>query len=156
MGEHPLLPRHPSDLGAHLHRELMDELGVERKSMPYVHACCLVFNRRSLPFLEECYRVARDLERRGTCPLAYDESIINVLLWRAGAARHLESCNIHHGFCEGYLDGSFEEDPEFRRRYGGHPYRFDSFHYCKDRARAEWMLESLSKRSSEIAAAQAP
>lgn len=155
-GEHPLLPRHPSDLGAHLHRELMAELGVERKSMPYVHSCCLAFSRRNRPFLEECYRIAQDLERRGTVPLAYDESIVNVLLWRAGATRQLESCNIHHGFCEGYLDGSFRDDPEFQRRYGSHPYRFDSFHYCKDPARAEWMLESLSERLSEIAVAQAP
>lgn len=141
--EYPLLPRHPHDLGAHLHGELMKELGVGAKLLPYLHSCCVAFSPRCRAFIEECYAVSRRFDRRRSHPLVVDESIINVMLWKAGARRYLESCNIDQKFYDCYLQGSWGCNPEFQQLYGQWPFRFLTFHYCKDPSRAEHMLQGL-------------
>jgi hypothetical protein len=143
VGDLPLLPRHPRDLGDEVNGPLMARLGVWAKSMPYVHSCALAFAPSCQAFLEECQAVGRDCDRSGEHPLVVDETIVNVLLWKHGATRYLPSSNIPHRFFERYLDRSYPEDPEFRARYLGHPYHFRTFHYCKDPERAGAMLDRL-------------
>jgi hypothetical protein len=143
VGAYPLLPRHPRDLGDDVNGEWMGRLGVREKSMPYVHSCTIAFSPACRAFLEECQRVCGDCDRTGEHPPVVDETILNALLWKHGATRSLSSCNIPHRFFERYLDGTFESDPEFESRFGGHPYHFHTFHYCKDPERAQSMLDRL-------------
>jgi hypothetical protein len=143
----PLLPRHPRDLGDEVNGALMAELGVARKSMPYAHSCAMGFGPACRAFLVECDAVARDCERRGAHPPVVDETIVNVLLWKHGAARQLASANLPHRLFESWLSGSLEGDPEFLSRYAGHPWQAATFHYCKDPARARWMLETMRARA---------
>ncbi|HEV7518814.1 MAG TPA: hypothetical protein VGR07_21160 [Thermoanaerobaculia bacterium] len=143
VGAYPLLPRHPRDLGDEVNGGLMGQLGVQAKSMPYVHSCTLAFAPACREFLAECLAVARDCDRRGDHPPVVDETIVNVLLWKHGATRYLPSCNIPHRFFERYLDGTYADDPEFAARFRGYPYHFHTFHYCKDPERAASMLARL-------------
>ncbi len=141
--DYPLAPRHPQELGP-LRRELMAELGVARQTMPYVHACCMAFSGGCAAFFAECYQVSQELARRsGGGGPQRDEAIFNVMLWRRGATRQLPSCNIARRFAPLYLDGSYAADADFAEHYGGHAYRFLSFHYGKDPAAAARLLEAL-------------
>ena len=145
--DYPLVPRHPQELGP-LVEELRTELGVERQTMPFVQSCCFAFSRRCLPFFEECKRVGRDLA--GRCPGTYvrDEPIVNVLLWQRNADRQLPSCNIPKRYYPLYLDGTYASDAEFQSCYGGHPFRFDTFHFCKNPERSRQMLDELIARDT--------
>jgi hypothetical protein len=143
VGETPLLPRHPRDLGDEVNGALMAELGVAAKSMPYAHSCTLGFAPSCRPFLAECAAVARGCERRGTHPPVVDETIVNVLLWKWGARRQLPSVNLPHRLFESWLAGRLTEDPDWRERYAGHPWEALTFHYAKDPARARAMLAAM-------------
>jgi hypothetical protein len=143
VGAYPLLPRHPRDLGDEVNGGLMAKLGVTAKSMPYVHSCTVAFSPACREFLLECQAISRDCEGRGEPPPVVDETVFNVLLWKHGATRALPACNIPYRFFDGYLDGTYPEDPEFAQRFAGHPYFFHTFHYCKDPARAAAMLDRL-------------
>jgi hypothetical protein len=141
--DHPLAPRHPQELG-HLQCELMAELGVARQTMPFVHSCCLAFSGRCADFFTECHRVSEEASRRHPAGApVLDEPLLNVMLWRRGATRQLDCCNIAFRFAGLYLDGSYAADPDFLRHYAGHPFRFHTFHYCKDPAAAARLLAAL-------------
>ena len=145
MGETPLLPRHPRDLGDEVNGALMAELGVTAKSMPYAHSCTLAFGPSCRRFLAECDEVARERDRRGDHPPVVDETIANVLLWRWGATRQLPSVNLPHRLFESWLAGRLEDDPELLARYRGHPWEALTFHYAKDPLRARAMLNAMLK-----------
>jgi hypothetical protein len=147
VGDYPLLPRHPQELGP-LVEELRTELGVARQTMPYVQSCCLVFSRRCLPFVADCERVGRDLARRSPGAPVLDEPIVNVLLWQRNAGRQLPSCNIPKRYYPRYLDGTLESDADFLSCYGGHPFHFHTFHFCKDPERSRRMLDELIERDT--------
>lgn len=146
-GDHPLVPRHPQELGP-LVEELRKDLGVARQTMPYVQSCCLVFSRRCLPFFADCERIARDLAGRSPGAPVLDEPIVNVLLWQRNAGRQLPSCNIPKRYYQRYLDGTLESDAEFLSCYGGRPYRFHTFHFCKDPVKSQRMLDELIERDT--------
>jgi hypothetical protein len=143
--DYPLVPRHPQDLGKD-QRQLMDKFGVARQTMPFVHTCCMAFSSGCAPFFAECYRASQEVVRRPRgVELLSDEPLLNVMLWRRGATRQLDCCNILWEFAGGYLDGSYASDPNFVWHYGGHPYRFHTFHYCKDPAAAARLLDALAR-----------
>lgn len=145
VGTYPLVPRHPSELG-HLEGELMAELGVRKQSMPFVHSCCIAFSHACKPFLQECDRVSQDLVRRVPDKIGGDEPVMNVLLWKINATRYLDSCNIHWRFFDSYIDNSSSRNAEFLHCYGGYPFCFYTFHYCKDPEQARHMLQGLMAR----------
>lgn len=157
VGDYPLVPRHPQELGPSV-EELRAELGVARQTMPFVQSCCLVFSRRCLPFFADCEKVVRDLVGRdlvgrdlaGRSPGApvLDEPIVNVLLWQRNADRQLPSCNIPKRYYPRYLDGTLESDADFLSSYGGRPYRFHTFHFCKDPVRSRRMLDELIEKDT--------
>jgi hypothetical protein len=147
-GDLPLLPRHPRDLGDEVNGALMAELGVAQKSMPYAHSCAMGFGPACRAFLAECDGVARGCERRGAHPPVVDETIVNVLLWKRGATRQLPSANLSHRLFESWLLGRLAGDPEWISRYAGHPWLAATFHYCKDPARARWMLGEMVRRTA--------
>ena len=155
-GELPLLPRHPRDLGDEVNGTLMAELGVAQKSMPYAHSCAMGFGPACRAFLAECDEVARGCERRGAHPPVVDETIVNVLLWKHGATRQLPSANLPHRLFESWLEGSLAGDPELLSRYAGHPWHAATFHYCKDPARARWMLDRMLREMLLRAADKIP
>jgi hypothetical protein len=68
---------------------LMKLLGVTAKTQPYVHATYL-YDRTSIPFLEEVAEIERWILKRrffgiGYSPPNFDETILNVALWKHGA-----------------------------------------------------------------------
>jgi hypothetical protein len=147
--DYPLVPRHPQDLGRD-QRQLMDQLGVTRQTMPFVHTCCMAFSRGCAPFFAECYRAGQEAVRRSRGgELLSDEPLLNVMLWRRGATRQLDCCNILWEFAGEYLDGSYASDPNFAWHYGGHPYCFHTFHYCKDPVVAARLLDDLVRRAGQ-------
>jgi hypothetical protein len=145
IGETPLLPRHPRDLGDEVNGALMAELGVAAKSMPYAHSCAIGFAPSCRRFLAECDALARDCEQRGAHPPVVDETIMNVLLWKWGATRQLPSVNLPHRLFESWLAGRLTDDPAWRKRYAGHPWEALTFHYAKDPARARAMLAAMRR-----------
>jgi len=150
VGDYPLVPRHPQELG-YLVKELRTDLGVERQTMPFVQSCCLVFSRRCLPFLADCERISRDLAGQSgqySGAPVLDEPIVNVLLWQRNADRQLPSCNIPKRYYPLYLDGTYGSDAEFLSCYGGHPFRFHTFHFCKDPEGSRHMLDELIERDT--------
>ncbi|HWM93315.1 MAG TPA: hypothetical protein VN493_21310 [Thermoanaerobaculia bacterium] len=148
VADYPLLPRHPQELG-HLVEELKTELGVERQTMPYAQSCCFVFSRRCQAFLEDCQRISGDLASRSPGAPVLDEPVANVLLWRRNAVRQLPSCNIPKRYYPLYQDGTYESDADFQSCYGGHPFRFHTFHFCKDPERSRHMLAELIERDCQ-------
>lgn len=70
-------------------KTLMKLLGVTSKTQPYVHATYL-FNKTQRPFLEEVAEIERWITNRkffglGYSPPNYDETILNVALWKHDA-----------------------------------------------------------------------
>jgi len=77
-------PHDPDNQG-----RLMQLLSVSHKSQPYAHGTYL-YARNARPFLEECKSVGRWIRDRRRGPFGYrpnnfDETILNVMLWRHGA-----------------------------------------------------------------------
>jgi hypothetical protein len=150
VGETPLLPRHPRDLGDEVNGPLMAELGVAAKSMPYAHSCTLGFAPSCRPFLAACDAVARDRERRGSHPPVVDETIVNVLLWKWGARRQLPTVNLPHRLFESWIAGRLADDPELLARCAGHPWEALTFHYAKDPERARAMLAAMLETAGPV------
>ncbi len=65
VGDYPLLPRHPRDLGDDVHGAWRERLGVAGKSTPYLHSCTVAFAPGCRAFLEECLAVTQECDRRG-------------------------------------------------------------------------------------------
>lgn len=70
---------HPNDPDNQ--KNIMDFLNVKTKTQPYVHATYL-FSNTCKPFLEECYKISQELNNKNIIPLNYDETILNVMLWK--------------------------------------------------------------------------
>lgn len=79
IAEFPLMSRHPNDPDNQ--KQIMNLLNVDNKSQPYMHATYL-FSESSKYFLKECYNVAMKLYNDGIIPPNYDETILNVMLWK--------------------------------------------------------------------------
>lgn len=75
----PLGSLHPDD--PNNQQNVMNYLGVTSKSQPYVHATYL-FSNQCKPFLENCYKLSIDLMSKNIKPNNYDETILNVMLWK--------------------------------------------------------------------------
>jgi hypothetical protein len=75
----PLSPRHPGDPADYV--SFMKRYNVTRRTTPYIHAH-IIWTFRALPFL----RSAQSLLREGGFHKAnYDETAINVMLWKVKA-----------------------------------------------------------------------
>jgi len=127
---HPLCARHPHDPDNQA--DLMRRLGVARKTMPYVHGH-FVFAPSCRPFLQEWSRLCSRYRR---VPAA-DETILNVLLWKEGASRHLP---LYDPYFE-IVEAQFAWQDALRSL--GDDVRCHVVHGCKDPARAAQILLRL-------------
>lgn len=144
--DYPLLPRHPSDLESNLVADLMEDLQVEEKNLPYLHSCCMSWTPRCRSFLRRCWNLSRQFDASGRHPFVWDESLVNVLLWKQGAKRYLPCLNIDKKHFPAWDSDRLLEDPEFARRYARHPYRLATFHGCKNRAAARRILQAARNK----------
>jgi hypothetical protein len=75
----PLSPRHPDNPNNYDH--FMRAFNVSKRTTPYMHAH-MIWNYRAMPFLRNLQALLRQGHFRGA---NFDESAVNVMLWRAGA-----------------------------------------------------------------------
>lgn len=146
--DYPLLPRHPSDLEAGLVKDLMEDLRVKEKNLPYLHSCCVSWTPRCRPFLRRCWEISRRFDDSGRHPLVWDESLINVLLWKRKARRYLPCLNIDKKHFAPWLEDRLGSDSSFAQRYATREYHCATFHGCKQAERAAAMLAAARGKES--------
>ena len=75
-----------------LEMPIMNLLGIRERSMHYVQTCFIVFNKNCKNFFEECVEVSNNINVMSHSLLYapyHDETIINVMLWKRNAKKHL-------------------------------------------------------------------
>ncbi len=95
--DYPLCPLHPDD--PNNQQLLMNFLGITQKSMAYVHGH-VVFSQKCMPFIKEWYETCL---QHAYCCSNYDETVLNVLLWKYKAKELLPLYDPHYSFSEDYL-----------------------------------------------------
>jgi hypothetical protein len=75
----PLSPRHPDD--PNIYADFMQQHNVSKRTTPYIHAH-IIWNYRALPFLKKLYFLLRRGHFKGA---NFDETGLNIMLWKAGA-----------------------------------------------------------------------
>jgi hypothetical protein len=136
VGEHPLLPKHPDD--AWVHPDSIDYLGLGKRSMHYVHCDVIAYSKKCLPFLREWADLCMNSSWLGVP--CYDETLMNLLLWKKGATGQLHTCDpfIHH--IDEYLEQS-------NKALALPPYQnWWMFHGNKDPYRGWSVLEALEEK----------
>lgn len=91
----PLGSLHPSD--PNNQHGVMELLGVKEKTQPYVHATYL-FSNECKPFLEECYLLSQEFVKSGNHPPNFDETILNVMLWKYKSNRWVDCYDPYFDF----------------------------------------------------------
>lgn len=139
VGEFPLASLHPQDPCNQ--KNVMDYIGVDKKSQPYVHATYL-FSEKTKPFFEECYNLSQELLSKGINPVNWDETILNVMLWKYECkGLWVDPYDI---YWEIFVSGKNWER-------NGYPLDFNlnfySCHGLKDPKRAKLILENLKNRN---------
>lgn len=136
--DYPLLPRHEDD--AYVLWDATEFFGVKRRSMHYVHSDVIVYSKKCLPFLMEWSEICLNYPWLGV-PV-WDETLINVLLWKKGAAEQLYICDPYNAYFQDYLDLPYETIAQ-------PPYdKWFMFHGNKDVERGWRMLEALKHKCS--------
>ena len=133
----PLCPIHPTD--PNNQQNIMHYLGVHEKSMPYVHAH-IIFAQDCMPFIREWYNTCLECLAH---PNNYDETILNVLLWKHKAKEYLDPYDLYFTNIETYIKGKksyyFDESNQYNALY------FYMLHGCKDPIEAHSIFELLKK-----------
>jgi len=75
----PISPRHPDDPQNYHH--FLRQHNVSRPTTPYIHAH-MIWNYRAMPFLKNLHSLLRQGHFQGA---NFDETAVNVMLWKAGA-----------------------------------------------------------------------
>ena len=75
----PISPRHPDDPRNYVN--FMQRFNVSKRTIPYIHAH-MIWTYRARPFLENLRSLLRQGEFYGA---NFDETALNVMLWKAGA-----------------------------------------------------------------------
>jgi hypothetical protein len=84
--------RHPWDGPLQYpHINTMNLLGAKEKTQPYIHATYL-FTKNSHDFLKEVYNTGMHMFSNNFSPINYDETILNVLLWKNGVTDGFVDC----------------------------------------------------------------
>lgn len=130
----PLGSLHPDD--PNNQKNIMSYLGVNVKTQPYVHATYL-FSNKSKPFLEDCYKLSQELISKNITPQNYDETILNVMLWKNNSERWLDTY-------DPYFEFFIERDREKIRNYNWMKnVNFYSCHGIKDPEYAKKIFEKI-------------
>lgn len=133
IGHYPLCPIHPTD--PNNQQNIMTLLEVKDKSMPYVHGH-VTFTDKCLPFAEEWYA---QCIKNGMAATNYDETILNVLLWKYKCTKYL---NVYDPYYEN-IHNYVMKKPIDSKEYKNMTVLYYMFHGCKDSNTAGKMLKSL-------------
>ncbi len=133
---HPLCPMHTTD--AWVWEEAMNYFKVAKRSMHYVHADLIVFSRECNPFIVEWDRMCMEHYHLGVP--CFDETLLNVNLWKVGAIRRLPLCDP----LDMYFDTYLHLDPSDMQRF---PYnQWYLFHGNKDADFGWQMFRQLKEK----------
>ncbi len=138
--EFPIPALHGANI---IDQELMKYLGVSRSSMPFCHAT-YIFSKESKTFLKECYKLSQEIIIKGF--LQQDEILLNCLLWKYGANKHLNSYDPHYHVMEAYFA---ERDINNIWIEGRGEISFHVFHGCKSFGIAHEILRELQKQTND-------
>ncbi|HEY2810910.1 MAG TPA: hypothetical protein VGJ00_05935 [Rhabdochlamydiaceae bacterium] len=132
----PLVPIHPEDPDNQ--RNIMQFLNVDKKTMPYVHDCVILFTQECMPLLKEWHSYCLQYDEQAICK---DETILNVLLWKYGVKDYLPICDPYFETYEQYVKNKpigwgYQDIKEIN---------YYMFHGRKDASRAREILRELIK-----------
>lgn len=130
----PLGSLHPED--PNNQKNIMDYLSVGKKTQPYVHATYL-FNNNCKPFLEECYKLSQELTKKNIFPYNYDETILNVMLWKYNSNEWVDTYDPYYEF---FIDRDEKKIPNYKWMNN---VNFYSCHGIKDPQYAKQILNKL-------------
>lgn len=133
---YPLCPVHGWD--PNNQSNIMKALGVDHKTMEYIHAHVL-FAESCMPFLLEWYQECVRLDRYAGNA---DETILNVLLWKYEAT---EAVPVFDPFFEAYHGYIKDQHPPYRFPFNELYYY--TFHGCKNIAQSREILAQLVEYS---------
>lgn len=134
--DHPLCPAHEKE--AWVLEDAMHFFGVYARSMHYVHADVIVFSQQCKSFLSEWNAMCVNYPSLGVP--CFDETFMNVLLWKYGATEQLPTIDPYNSYFNTYLDleDSSKKLPPYSHWF--------LFHGNKD-PRREWeMLQKLKEQ----------
>ncbi|CAF0863299.1 unnamed protein product [Didymodactylos carnosus] len=134
----PLSPRHPDDPGNQ--QPFMEQFGVVKKTTPYIHAH-VAWTYRAYPFLRHVQNLTRSGHFQGA---NYDETAINVMLWKAKS---------NHTLCKydpyvTYIDEYENPSPNCTRYCNT---AFILLHGSKDPKFSSAVLKRLQERAGQAA-----
>ena len=127
--DYPLCPYHPQQPDNQ--QSIMRLLGVSYKSMPYVHAH-VIFSQSCRSFIQEWYQACLEHINKACC---YDETILNVLLWKYGATRYVPLYDAYYMRVNEFFEGKHLENP----------YEFCMIHGCKNPLEAHQIFYQLKQ-----------
>ncbi len=131
----PICPIHPQDPNNQL--PIMQALRVNKKTMPYVHAHFL-FSESCKPFIKEWYDTC--LTCHPLKPANWDETILNVLLWKHENTKSIEIYDPSYPILDYLLVG--KPYPSYQKFYPDHLHYY-MLHGCKDPGLAKKILNKL-------------
>lgn len=133
--EYPLCPLHPKDPENQYH--IMQRMGVQHKTMPYVHAHIL-FAHTCRAFLQEWYDACLQYGRMAP---NFDETILNVLLWKHGATDYVPVYDPYFESINAWLENRLPTE----HGYTQSPIYYYMLHGCKDPRQAAGVLKHLKQ-----------
>lgn len=136
---YPLCPLHPKD--PENQYQIMKLMGVTHKSMPYVHAHIL-FSYTCRAFLQEWYDACL---KYGRMAPNFDETILNVLLWKHGACKYVP---VYDPYFES-IKAWREKRIPYEHGYSQSDIRYYMLHGCKNPAQAAYILEQLKQYAQQ-------
>ena len=107
----------------------MQAMKVDVKSMPYVHGHIL-FSESCKPFIQEWYDTC--LKYHYLKPFNWDETILNVLLWKYKVVKYVELFDPYYECINDWLKGIIDNK-----------IKYYMFHGCKNPIIAKNILDEL-------------
>jgi hypothetical protein len=134
INKYPLCPKHPQD--PNNQTAIMARMGVYQKSMPYVHGH-VIFAQSCMPFVKEWYDLCYQY---GMQAPNYDETILNILLWKHNAHEYAPIYDPYFESITNYYNNTCPEQHGYKKT--DKLYYF-MFHGCKDPVQARQLLDQL-------------
>ena len=135
----PLAPLFPGEVNNQ--KDLMDALGIKKKSMPYVHAPLIIFNSSTFAFMHEW---REHNVKYGHLAKCHDETILNVLLWKHKVKNaYINLCDPYYALAYDYLSGGTSQHQIHGYKNWVGKIDFYTFHGCKDAYEAKKILNLL-------------
>jgi hypothetical protein len=135
----PFCPIHPQD--PQNQQAVMQAMEVIAKTTPYVHAAHVIFTSSCLPFIQEWYQNCLAFGHLGQ---NYDETVLNVLLWKHKATECVGAFDPYYGSLQAYLQGRLPTEHGYTP---AHHVSFHTLHGCKDAQQSAEIFQVLKELS---------